>query len=585
MQKENKQQSTALNFLMKRMFKYPFKLFSIILFALLGNILILLGPKLMGDAIDMLAQDKGYISNELWKLLGILIIIYVLASFFQWLLGHISSLISANVIKELRKEIYYHLNYLSLNFFHHTSYGDITAMMSTDIDQVNDGLINGLPQLFSGIVSLIGSIYFMFSISWKVALVIICLIPAISFVSEMISRNSFNMYRLEAEQRARLNGFSEEIITEHKLARTLQASKDVIPQYKEMNEELYTYGQKAQFYSALVNPSTRLINAISYISCGSFAAILAIRGELTVGQVGSLLFYTNQFSKPINLITEIISQVQASLASAYRIYELLQVEPTEIENKETPKFQFENGEIDFEQVYFSYIPTEPLIKNLNIKIPAKSKVAIVGPTGAGKTTLVNLLMRFYELDQGQIIVDGQSISNVTRDSIRKSFGMVLQEVWLFEGTVFENLTFANPDVPREKVIQICKDMEADSFIRRLENGYDTVINAKTSLSQGQKQLLTVARVMIQNPKMVILDEATSAIDTVTEMRVQKAFDKMMQNRTSFIIAHRLSTILDAEIILVMNEGNIVEKGNFKSLMQKDTLFKHIYNSQFKDELI
>ena len=308
MSKKNNQQATALSFLLRRMSKFPVKMAAIVLFAILGNILMLLGPKLMGEAIDLLALHKGIITDELWQLLIILIIVYISASFFQWLLGHLSSLISADVIRNLRQNLYEHLNYLSLNFFHHTPFGKITATMSTDIDQVNDGLINGLPQLFSGIVSLFGSIYFMFSISWKVALFIVGLTPIITFISHFISKKSINMYRLEAEQRAELNGLAEEMINEHKLARTLQAQNDVIPNYEEMNAELYVYGQKAQFYSSLVNPSTRLVNSISFILCGGYATILAIRGELTVGQVGSLLFYANQFSKPINLITEIITR-------------------------------------------------------------------------------------------------------------------------------------------------------------------------------------------------------------------------------------------------------------------------------------
>ncbi len=577
----NKNSSSPFKNLLQRMLARPWQLVLIILFALLGNILMLAGPKLIGDAIDLLTAHQGEITAEFIRLILILLFIFILASLLTWLLGFLSTKLSADIIGQLRKEIYQHLNLLSLDYFHKTPFGEITARVSTDMDQVNDGLIIGLPQLFSGIVSLFGSIYFMFMISWKVALLVIGLTPIIFIISKTISKKSYQMYSLESQQRAELNGFAEEIINQHNLARALQIAQPVKEEYREMNQQLYTYGQKAQFYSSLTNPSTRLVNAVTFILCGGFAAYLAIQGELSVGQVGSLLFYANQFSKPINQITEIIAQIQAALASADKIFQLLRIEPTEIEAEQTPELQVVKGHIEFENVAFSYQANEPLIQNLNLTIPQQSKVAIVGPTGAGKTTLVNLLMRFYELDAGKIEIDQQDIAKVTRNSLRRSFGMVLQDVWLFEGSVMENLKFANPAATEEEVIAVCKKVEAHNFISRLEHGYDTVINAQSNLSLGQKQLLTVARVMLQNPPMLILDEATSAIDTVTELRVQKAFVAMMEGRTSFIIAHRLSTVLDAEIILVMDEGNIVEQGNFKSLMAHDTLFKHLYNSQFQ----
>ncbi len=571
--------------LIGRMWRYRLKLFSIIVFALSGNILMLLGPKLMGDAIDLLSSSGGKLGSDFISLIVILLVIYLLASFFQWLLGFLTADLSANIIGELRRDVYNHLNHLPLSYFYKTPFGKISARISADMDQVNDGLIAGLPQLFSGLVSLFGSIYFMFRISWKVALVVISLTPIIFMISRFISRKSFDMYSLEAGKRADLNGLAEEIIEKHELARTLQAAPQILEKYGSENDLLYEYGQKATFYSSLTNPSTRLVNSVSFILCGGLAAYLAIQGELTVGQVGSLLFYANQFSKPINQITEIVAQIQAALAAADKIFDLLSEESTEIEESGTPDLVCKEGNIVFSDVSFSYVPDEPLIRHLNISVPARSKVAIVGPTGAGKTTLVNLLMRFYEPNQGQIIIDGQNIADVTRNSLRRAFGMVLQEVWLFEGTVFENLTFANPNLSLAEVKSVCKKIKAHSFIRRLENGYDTVISEQSNLSEGQKQLLTVARVMLQNPPMLILDEATSAIDTVTEKRVQEAFDQMMQGRTSFIIAHRLSTVLDADIILVMQDGDIVEQGNFESLMRSDSLFRKLYNSQFEGRQI
>ncbi|NLJ70080.1 MAG: ABC transporter ATP-binding protein [Clostridiaceae bacterium] len=566
--------------LMHRMLKAPGQLAAIIIFAVLSNILFLLGPKLIGQAIDLLVVNQGTITNNFINLTLILISVYLLASTLNWLLGLLTSRISAKIITDLRSDIYNHIEELPLSYFDSVKYGSISSLISTDIDQVNDGLISGLPQLFSGLVSLVGSIYFMFSISWQVTLLILFLTPIIILVSRTISRSSYNMYSLEAEQRGILNGLAEETIAGHTLVRTLQADQQYIEQYRELNQELYRYGQKAQFYSSLTNPSTRLINATSYILCGALASYLALKGELTVGQVGSLLFYANQFSKPINEITEIITQLQAALASAGKIFEVLSIEPVPSEPSDMPNLKVNQGKIRFDQVYFSYDKDKPLIENLNVEIPGLSKIAIVGPTGAGKTTLVNLLMRFYDLDSGQISIDGQDITGVTRQSVRRSFGMVLQDVWLFKGTILENLSFANPQATRAEIEAVCKSIEADQFIRRLPHGYETIIGEDNVLSQGQQQLLTVARVMLQNPPMLILDEATSDIDTMTEMRVQKAFHEMMKGRTSFVIAHRLSTILDADLILVMQDGNIVEQGNFTSLMQTNTLFKSLYESQF-----
>ncbi|HHT24244.1 MAG TPA: ABC transporter ATP-binding protein [Clostridiaceae bacterium] len=566
--------------LMHRMLKAPGQLTAIIIFAVLSNILILLGPKLIGQAIDLLVANQGAITEQFTSLTLVLISVYILASTLNWLLGLLTTRISAKIIADLRTDIYNHIDKLPLSYFDSVKYGSLSSLISTDIDQVNDGLINGLPQLFSGLVSLVGSIYFMFSVSWQVTLLILFLTPIIMLVSRTISRSSYKMYSLEAEQRGILNGLAEETIAGHTLVRTLQADRQFIEQYRELNQELYRYGQKAQFYSSLTNPSTRLINATSYILCGALASYLALKGELTVGQVGSLLFYANQFSKPINEITEIITQLQAALASTSKIFEVLSIEPVPSEPTDMAELKVDQGEIKFDQVSFSYDKNKPLIENLNVTIPGRSKIAIVGPTGAGKTTLVNLLMRFYDLDAGNILIDGQDITQVTRQSVRRNFGMVLQDVWLFKGTIMENLSFANPRATRAEIEAVCKSIEADQFIRRLQHGYETIIGEDHVLSQGQQQLLTVARVMLQNPPMLILDEATSDIDTMTEMRVQKAFHKLMKGRTSFVIAHRLSTILDADLILVMQDGNIVEQGNFTSLMQTDSLFRNLYESQF-----
>ncbi len=565
--------------LLRLMLAYPVRLAAIIVFALSGNLLLLAGPKLMGQAIDLLLK-QGLSKATLLGLSLKLLAIYLLAALLQWLMTRTSSLLAADLVGGLRRNIYERINLLPLEFFHKTPFGSLTSRVSTDMDLVNSGLVTGLPQMFSGLVSLVGSIYFMFSISWRVALLIMGLTPLIYLVSWTISKNSYHMYSLETDQRAKLNGYAEEYIDRPDLARTLKLAAPVEANYQEQNQLLYTYGQKAQFYSSLTNPSTRLVNALSFILCGGLGTLLAIRGDLSLGQVGSLLFYTNQFSKPINQITEIVSQLQAALAAAAKIFELMDQETTEIDPEGLADLKVSQGQIDFRDVSFSYEPGQELIKDLNIQVPARAKVAIVGPTGAGKTTLVNLLMRFYELDGGQILIDGQDISQVTRSSLRRSFGMVLQEVWLFRGTVLENLTFGGQNLDRKRVEEVCRQIEADGFIRRLSQGYDTVLDKHNSLSQGQQQLLTIARVMLQDPVMLILDEATSDIDTVTELRVQKAFDLMLQGRTSFVIAHRLSTILDADLILVMAEGKIVEQGNFKSLMAQDGLFNQLYHSQF-----
>ena len=577
--RERNAQPGTVKRLVGRMTVFPWLLTLIILGSILGNILGLLVPKRIGDAIDMIVAKAGVIDSQFIRFLILILGLILLATIFQYLTQMVSARLSARVIRRLRTDYYAKLNTLPLAFFDRTPNGVLTGLASTDIDQINDGLVSGLPKMFAGIVAVIGSLYYMFRIQPLVSLLIIGLTPVTYWISSFIARRSRDMYSEETRIRTTLNGQAEEMIDNHVAVRGLMAGDDFYETYAEGNEALHEVGRKAQFYSSLTNPSTRLVNATSYILVGTVSCWLAIQGKLTVGAIAALLTYANQFSKPINEITAVITQLQAAIASSDKIFEILDLEG-EPDESDKPDLTVSDGKLNFDDVSFAYVSEKPLIEHLDLDIPAGYDVAVVGPTGAGKTTLVNLLMRFYELDGGRIVIDGQDIYRCNRKSVRRNFGMVLQDIWLFEGTVFENIAFSDPNATEAQVAAVCRSIGADDFIRRLPQGYDTVIGAETKLSEGQKQLLTIARAILQQPKLLILDEATSDIDTVTELKVQAAFAKMMEDSTSFIIAHRLSTVKDADLILVMNKGDIVERGTFATLMRGDTLFRELYESQF-----
>ncbi len=567
---------------MSRLYKYiktePWLLVQIIVGSLIGNICLLLGPKLIGRAIDYLALKAGVIDTNFLKLLVSMTAVFVVAVICRRLALCQSGFLSANLIQKLRCDTYRQLQLLPLSFFYGRDHGDISSLLATDIDQINDGLVLGLPQLFSGVVTLLGSLYLMASIDLYTTVLLVVLTPLSFLVSSVIAKRSRQQYLLESQTRGELNGLAEELISNHSLVRALTAKTASIEDYALLNRRLYTCGRAAQFYSSLTNPCTRLVNAVAYILIGVLASYLALHQRISVGAIASLLAYAHQFSQPINEITSITTKLQAAVASTERISEILDL-PTEDLHSGT-ELTVRSGHVQFQDVDFSYQPDKPLIDNLNLTIEPGQRIAIVGPTGAGKTTLVNLLLRFYEPTAGRILIDGQDIAEVSRYSLRQQVGMVLQDIRLFKLSIFENIACAKPGATLAEVQECCRRIGADEFIRRLPNGYDTVYGEGCSLSRGQEQLLSLARVVLQDPPILILDEATSNIDTRTELIVQRVFTEIMQNKTGFIIAHRLSTVTDADLILVMQAGDIVEAGSFAELNKGDTLFSKLYQSQF-----
>ena len=454
----------------------------------------------------------------------------------------------------------------------------IISRLTNDIDAVSEGLLQGITQLFSGIVTVVGSLVLMFLLDWRITLCVIVITIICIFVSKAIATNSGKMFRLQAQTIGELNGYVSETVGNLKVVKAFGYEDKSSEVFGEINARLYDCGQKAQFYSSLVNPTTRYINNLAYISVGVLGGLAALAGHLSVGIISSFLIYATQFARPINDMTSILTQLQSAQAAAARIFALGEIEP-ETPDEDRPELEVKNGEVMFKDVDFSYNKDKELIKDLNIAAKPGQRVAIVGPTGAGKTTIVNLLMNFYGVDKGTIFVDGQAIDSVQRDSLRKNFGMVLQDTWLFAGTVKENIAYGKEGATEEEIINAAKAASAHGFIKRLPNGYDTMITEDGgNLSSGQKQLLTIARAMLSDPKILILDEATSNVDTMTEQRIQKAFLKMMEGRTSFIIAHRLSTIREADLILVMDKGRIIEQGTHNELIAKNGFYTKLYNS-------
>lgn len=561
---------------------YRFLMSLVIVCALLSNLSAVIGPMLTGKAIDNIVSVGNVNFAKVLKIMAILGGIYLASFFFQWFLSIFSNGIANGTVKDIREAVFNKISTLPLRYFDQNPHGDIVNRLTNDIDAIAEGLIQGITQLFSGVVTLLGSLFFMFKISPMITLVVLVMTPVSFVVSGFIAKMSSRMFRDQSKTLGELNGYITEIIGNQKIVKAFHYESQTQAKFEEINGRLYDSGRKAQYYSSLTNPTTRYINHISYILCGVIGGLLALAGKLSIGDVSSFLIYATQFSKPINEITSISTQIQGAIASADRVFAVLDEEEEPYQPASTPVMEHPQGQISFQGVNFGYKRNVPLIKDLNLEIKAGSTVAIVGPTGAGKTTLVNLLMRFYDVNQGGIFIDGQNIQSVTRDSLRRSFGMVLQESWLFSGTVRENLAYGRPDATQEEIEAAAKAAYAHDFIKMLPQGYDTLITEEGgNLSQGQKQLLTIARIMLMNPPMLILDEATSSIDTLTEARVQKAFAKLMEGRTSFVIAHRLSTIREADVILVMKEGNIIETGTHESLLNQGGFYAKLYYSQYQ----
>lgn len=550
----------------------------VIISALLANIFMLVAPYISGRAIDFIKGENNVDFPMVAKIIGILFAVYVLNALFTWGMTVFTNALSNHSIEKMRKDAFGKISKLPLKFFDGHSHGDIISRLTNDIDAVSEGLLQGITQLFSGIVTVVGSLVLMFLLDWRITLCVIVITIICIFVSKAIATNSGKMFRLQAQTIGELNGYVSETVGNLKVVKAFGYEDKSSEVFGEINSRLYDCGQKAQFYSSLVNPTTRYINNLAYISVGVLGGFAALAEHLLVGIISSFLIYATQFARPINDMTSILTQLQSAQAAAARIFALGEIEP-ETPDEDRPELEVKNGEVMFKDVDFSYNKDKELIKDLNIVAKQGQRVAIVGPTGAGKTTIVNLLMNFYGVDKGTIFVDGQAIDSVQRDSLRKNFGMVLQDTWLFAGTVKENIAYGKEGATDEEIINAAKAASAHGFIKRLPNGYDTMITEDGgNLSSGQKQLLTIARAMLSDPKILILDEATSNVDTMTEQRIQKAFLKMMEGRTSFIIAHRLSTIREADLILVMDKGRIIEQGTHNELLAKNGFYTKLYNS-------
>ena len=564
--------------------RYRFLLFLSSLCALASVACNLTAPLIVGKAVDFMAGAGRVNFPAVGRMLALLALVFLVGNAFLWFLGYLTSSISYRAVNRLRLAMFRKLTLLPVGFFDRTPHGDTVSRFVNDADTVADGLLQSLTALLQGIVTIVGAVAFMLSLNARMTLVVILSAPLSYLTARWITTRSQKLFREQASTLGKLNGYAEEIIAGQKTVEAFRQEPKALRKFKALNSELYRTGVRSQFISSLSNPSTRIVNNLSYAAVGIFGSLAAIRGTLTVGEISSFLIYTAVFAKPFNDITNILSQIQAAAASAQRLFQVLDLPP------ETPDLESAQvlhgcvGHVEFSDVSFSYTPGTHLIEHFSLDVAPGSRIAVVGKTGAGKTTLINLLMRFYEIDGGSIRVDGRDIRTLTRESLRAQFGMVSQETWLFDGTIRENIAYARPAASDREIAEAARDAGADGFIRRLEKGYETRISSDGSgLSEGQKQLLAIARVMLANPPMLILDEATSSIDTSTEMRIQRAFDRLTSGRTSFVIAHRLSTVRNADRILVLDRGRIVESGTHRELLKKGGYYKKLYDSQFAGE--
>ena len=564
--------------------RYKWLMLCVFLFSLGGNAAVLWAPKLIGRAIDLiLPADTSFFPALFRTLLGIGAL-YLAGSLLLWLTSICANIVANRTVKDLREALFHKLGNLSLNYYDTHSRGDMMSRFSNDIDAIADGLNQGIPQLVSGVITVILTLSFMFSLNVRVTLVAVLVTPLCFLFGFFITRYGNRRFREQSGVLGQLNGTAEEFISGQHTVKAFGYEPRANERFRAINQELYECGFRAQFASALVNPSTRFVNNIAFVLVGLFGILAVLRGTLTTGGVSSFLTYTYQLAKPFNEVTSISMQLQLAIASARRVFAVMDEEEQIPEPPDAEQLSNAAGTVCFDHVYFSYTPDRKLIEDFCLSVKPSTTVAIVGPTGAGKTTLVNLLMRFYEVNSGQISVDDRPITSVTRDSLRHCFGMVLQDTWLFSGTIRDNITYGRPDASDAEVEEAAKAAHAHSFIRRLPQGYQTVITEDGgNLSQGQKQLLTIARAMLLNPPMLILDEATSSVDILTEIRIQKAFRRMMVGKTTFIIAHRLSTIRDADRILVLDKGNVVEQGTHDELLAKGGFYSRLYQAQFLNE--
>ena len=561
--------------------KYKIFLLLSIILAAISVALTLYIPILTGNAVDCILGLGQVDFAGILVILKKMTVIILLTAIVQWLMNACNNKITYQVIRDVRDEAFRKLEILPLKYIDSHAHGDIVSRIIADVDQFSDGLLMGFTQLFTGVITIIGTLLFMISINVTTTLIVVVLTPLSFFIANFIAKRTFKMSKLQSETRGEQTALIDEMIGNEKVVKAFGREEKVIEQFDEVNNRLEKASVKAIFFSSLTNPCTRFVNSLVYAGVGIVGAFLAIKGRISVGQLSSFLSYANQYTKPFNEISGVVTELQNAIACAGRIFEFIEEEPQIPDAEDALVLKQPKGEIDIQDVAFSYTEDQKLITDLNLHVKPGQRVAIVGPTGCGKTTVINLLMRFYDVNKGSIQVDGVDIRKLTRDSLRKGYGMVLQETWLKSGTIKDNIIMGKPDATMEEVIAAAKASHAHSFIKRLPNGYDTVISEDGgSLSQGQKQLLCITRVMLCLPPILILDEATSSIDTRTEIKIQKAFATLMEGRTSFIVAHRLSTIREADIILVMKDGNIIEQGNHEMLLAKGGFYANLYQSQF-----
>ncbi len=577
----NENQKSTLRKVLRYIRRYWGYLGASIILAAVTVALTLYLPILIGQAVDRIVGKGAVDFAGIFVILRKMAVIIGLTAVAQWMMNACNNKITYNVIRDIRTEAFEKIEKLPLKYLDAHSYGEIVSRVIADVDQFADGLLMGFTQFFTGIVTIFGTLIFMLTISVRITVAVVVITPVSLFVASFIAKKTFSMFKLQSETRGEQTAFIEEMVGNQKVVQAFSHEDEALEKFDEINERLQKYSLRAIFFSSITNPSTRFVNSLVYATVGVVGAFTAIAGGISVGQLSSLLSYANQYTKPFNEISGVITELQNALACAGRVIELIEEDAEVPDAEDAVDLEHANGKVELSHVYFSYVPEQKLIEDFNLSVKPGQRVAIVGPTGCGKTTLINLLMRFYDVNSGTIKVSDIPLQQLTRKSLRDNYGMVLQETWLRSGSIRDNIATGKPDATDEEIIAAAKASHAHGFIKRLPEGYDTVIAEDGgNLSQGQKQLLCIARVMLCLPPMLILDEATSSIDTRTEIKIQNAFAKMMQGRTSFIVAHRLSTIREADIILVMKDGSIIEQGNHEELLEKNGFYAKLYNSQF-----
>lgn len=579
--KRGEKNKTTIRKILNYISKYKGMVLASVILAAISVVFTLYIPILIGQAVDQIVGPGQVNASALFVILKKILVVSLITAGVQWMKNHINNRVTYYVVEDIRTKAFNHIQVLPISYLDSHPSGDIVSRIITDTDQFSEGLLMGFTQLFTGVTTIIGTLLFMLSINPVITLVVVAVTPLSFFVARFIAGKTFTMFKCQSETRGAITALTDEMLGNLKVVKAFSHEQEAQKEFEEINERLAGYSMKATFFSSIVNPATRFVNSIVYAAVGVIGALFAVKGFITVGQLSSFLNYANQYTKPFNEISGVVTELQNSIASASRVFELIEQPALKEETGDSCVLGDAQGYVDMQHVAFSYEADKKLIEDLNLHAEPGQRIAIVGPTGCGKSTLINLLMRFYEVNSGTIKIDSMDTRKITRESLRAGFGMVLQETWLKSSTVRENIAYGKPDATEEEIIRAAKEAHCDSFIRRMPEGYDTVLGEDGGmLSQGQKQLLCIARVMLCLPPMLILDEATSSIDTRTEQKIQNAFAKMMEGRTSFIVAHRLSTIKEADVILVMKDGNIIEQGTHQELLAQNGFYTQLYNAQF-----